>query len=100
MAAVNRWIFLVAGLAVAMSGCSLAPDKQWYKPGVSYTVADFQRDHAACTKSRQLDEPCMKARGWISLSGDVPPKSKTLEEQERERRGSTGGSTPITPSRY
>jgi hypothetical protein len=93
---VGRPISALLVLVLAAAGCGGTAETQWYKPGENYTVAEFQKDHAACSKKGQLDPGCMKERGWISLSGDVPPKPKTLEEQERERRGSTGG-TPIKP---
>ena len=95
MPPVSRSSFLLLALVVSATGCA-TNETQWYKPGENYTVAEFQRDHAACTKKGELDTACMKQRGWVSLSGDVPPKPKTLEEQERERRGATGG-TPVTP---
>ena len=88
MSAVGRWLFLACVVAAATGGCSLEPDRQWYKPGASYTVADFERDHAACTRNRQLDEACLKQRGWVPLSGDATPgRAKTIEERELERRG-------------
>ena len=70
MNAVIRRVLLLVIVLLPLSGCSLTPEKQWYKPDSSYTVADFQRDRAACTKDRVLDEECLKSRGWISLSGD------------------------------
>jgi hypothetical protein len=90
MPRMSRLAFLLVSIAIAVSACSLAPDKQWLKPGQSYTVADFRRDEVACTKARKLDEECMRQRGWVALSGDAAPKPKTLEEQERERRQQTG----------
>ena len=91
MPRMSRPALLLVAVAIAASACSLAPDKQWLKPGQSYTVADFRRDEAACTKDRKLDEECMRQRGWVALSGDAAPKPKTLEEQERDRRQQTGG---------
>ena len=91
MPRMSRLALLLVGIAIAASACSLAPDKQWMKPGPNYTVADFRRDEAACTKDRRLDEECMRQRGWVALSGDAAPKPKSLEEQERERRQQTGG---------
>jgi hypothetical protein len=90
MPRMNRLMCLLAAIAIAATACSLEPEKQWLKPGQSYTVADFRRDEAACTKDRKLDESCMRQRGWVALSGDTPPKPKTLEESERERRQQTG----------
>lgn len=93
MTLVRRPLLLVLAMAAALGACSLAPDKQWYKPGQNYTVADFQRDQKTCTKNRELDEGCLKALGWVPLSGD-PDKTpqRTLEQQERDRKtGSPSG---------
>jgi hypothetical protein len=90
MPRMKRLLCLLGAIAIAATACSLEPEKQWLKPGQSYTVAEFRRDEAACTKARKLDEECMRQRGWVALSGDAPPKPKTLEEQERERRQQTG----------
>ena len=71
MNAVTRPVLLlILALSPLVACSSLEPEKQWYKPGQSYTVADFERDRAACTKDRVIDEDCLKARGWASLSGD------------------------------
>ncbi len=75
MPAVARRLMLLALVSVAVAACESVPEKQWYKPGVSYTLADFRNDEKACTRERRLDEECMKTRGWVPLSGDVePPK--------------------------
>jgi hypothetical protein len=70
MNAMNGRVALLA-IATALAACtSLELPKQWYKPGVNYSVDEFKRDNAACTKDRVLDEDCMRSRGWVSLSGD------------------------------
>jgi hypothetical protein len=76
MAAMMRMATAACLLAVvlALGACSLDPEKQWYKPNGSYTSADFDRDSKACTKSRVLDEDCLKQRGWVPLSGDIVKK--------------------------
>jgi hypothetical protein len=69
------WGVLV--VLVAVAGCTLGnPDKQWYKAGGEYTSADFERDRRACTRDRQLDEDCLRQRGWTSLSADTGPPQK------------------------
>jgi len=68
--------------ALILAACSAGEtDKQWYKPNVSYTAADFDRDRAACTdkKTKLLDEGCMKERGWAALGGDIGPAVKAPE---------------------
>jgi hypothetical protein len=86
--------FLAFLLLFFVAACASPPDRQWYKPGGNYTVAEFQRDAAACTKNKNLDEDCLKQRGWVSLSGDAPPpRAKTIEERERERLAPPGSGT-------
>ena len=64
----------LVALALPLGACSLDPEKQWYKPNGTYTAADFDRDTKACTKNRELDEDCLKQRGWVALSGDIVKK--------------------------
>ena len=90
MAVVVRRIFFLAVAVLSLNACSSEPDKQWYKPGRNYTVAEFQRDETECTKNRTLDEECMKERGWVAISADtysVPPMKG-------------GPQTPGKPGRY
>lgn len=78
MPGMRRLILLFPVAALALAGCSSSEsDKQWYKPNVDYTTADFERDRVACTdKKKVLDEDCMKQRGWAALSGDIEPSVK------------------------
>ena len=79
MADVVGRIFLLAMTVVSLSACSSDSEKQWYKPARNYTVAEFQRDQAECTKNKVLDEDCMKERGWVAISADKdtgPPPMK------------------------
>jgi hypothetical protein len=72
-AAMNRLgVFLVA-CALVLAGCGSSGDKQWYKPNVDYTAADFERDRVDCTdkKTKILAEDCMQQRGWASLGADI-----------------------------
>lgn len=87
MRPVRRSLFLCLAVTFAVGACSLAPERQWYKPDQNYTVADFQRDQKSCTKSREIDDACLKGLGWVPLSGDPDKPTKSLEQQERERRG-------------
>jgi len=65
---------LLAWLVVTLlTGCSSERDRQWYKPNVNYTVDDFKRDRDACTKGPDMDEDCMKERGWVPLTSDRGP---------------------------
>jgi PBP1b-binding outer membrane lipoprotein LpoB len=80
MTCMKRLIALlpIAALLLATACNNMAAEKQWYKPNVNYTAADFERDRTACTdqKSKTLDESCMKDRGWVALGGDIGPPVK------------------------
>jgi hypothetical protein len=82
MARVLRSLGLLPLALLPLAGCASAPEKQWYKAGGSYTLAEFERDRRECTKDRVLDEQCLRQRGWISLSPDreeplAPPPRKS-----------------------
>ena len=71
---------LAALLAAGMlAGCSHS-ETQWMKVNQSYTTAEFQRDHAACSRRGTLDEACMRDRGWVAVTS---PKPKTPEPEPR-----------------
>jgi PBP1b-binding outer membrane lipoprotein LpoB len=79
MMRMKRLTALLPIAALILAACSnVETDKQWYKPNVNYTAADFDRDRAACTdkKTKTLDEDCMKDRGWVALGGDIGPAAK------------------------
>jgi len=67
---VLRLFLLVSIATLALGGCASQPQKQWYKAAGNYTVADWDRDEALCSKNRVVDEECLKAKGWIPLSAD------------------------------
>ena len=69
MTGVTRVLLLPIAVAAALAGCASA-EKQWYKPGADYSVADFRRDRDTCEKGGKLDEECLKQRGWVPLSVD------------------------------
>ena len=79
MSRMRRLNVLLPLAALVLTACySGEPDKQWYKPNVDYTAAEFDGDRAACTdtKTKVLDEECMKQRGWATLGADIGPSVK------------------------
>ncbi len=47
------------------------------KVGKPYTVEEFRRDYADCSKSGTLDDDCMRSRGWVDMA--VPKSEKPPE---------------------
>ena len=67
-------LLLIVVVSLLPIGCSSERDRQWYKPGANYTVSEFTRDRDECTpKKGDLDEQCMKQRGWVPLTSDREP---------------------------
>ena len=67
-------------VAATLAGC--ATGKQWMKVGEPYTTAEFRRDYAECSKTKNgnLDEECLRSRGWVDMkpskgdrAADTPP---------------------------
>jgi hypothetical protein len=84
-----KYLFL-PGLVIILvaSACGSATDKQWYKPNAEYTGADFERDRLECTPKKQsLDEACLRAKGWLPLSGDIGPATKAPDLPVRPKAG-------------
>ena len=75
-AVIRQWGLLLVVASTLLVGCSSDRDRQWYKPNVNYTVDEFKRDRDACTKGKELDEACMKQKGWVPLTSDRPPAPK------------------------
>lgn len=73
-----RRVVLIGG-ALAAAACGGLDEREWMKINEKYTAAEFQRDHAACSKGGQLDETCMRSRGWVAVSGSKPGGKKELE---------------------
>jgi len=78
-----RSLLVVAIPLAVLTACASSDDRQWMKPGQSYTQADFKRDVATCTRSGKLDEACMKERGWVAVT---PPKAPETAPQQRAPR--------------
>jgi hypothetical protein len=83
MARVMRVLLLCCAVLGLLTACG-PTEKQWYKPNTEYTVAEFQRDRTACEKNGQLDEACLRQRGWVSLTPDkdkpLPPIPTTKQK--------------------
>ena len=50
-----------------LAACTSSDDREWMKVNERYSVDEFRRDHAACSKSGKLDDACMRSRGWVDV---------------------------------
>lgn len=67
--------FLLVLLVGGTFGCASSDERLWYKPGGNYTTAEFNQDRDACTRGKKLDEECLKAKGWVTVSPDRPTQT-------------------------
>jgi hypothetical protein len=65
-----------------VAGCAERP-KEWMKVNREYTTADFRRDYSDCTRKGDLDEECMKSKGWVTVT---PAKDDTKTAPDNYRR--------------
>jgi hypothetical protein len=80
-----------AGLLVLLSVTGLAAcggtKYEWMKVDQRYTKEEFQRDYKECSRGGDLDEKCMKDRGWVpvnpSMSEAPPPPPATPRSRGR-----------------
>ena len=88
MGHVIRSSLLVFAAMLTLTGCGGDPSRQWYKPSAEYTLQEFKRDQAVCTKAGTLDEACLRERGWVPLSADVEVRPKEPEPERIPRQRS------------
>jgi hypothetical protein len=78
---------LALAVASLLAGCGKGDERQWMKVNERYTAEEFKRDYKECSKGGQLDDGCMRDRGWVTVtSSKVEPKPFSERFQERGRR--------------
>ena len=80
-----RGLLLLMALVPLLPACA-SSEKQWYKPGVEYTTAEFRRDRTACEKNDKLDEGCLRQKGWVPLSTDAEKAAPVNPNQNQRGR--------------
>ena len=64
---------LITLAVLPFAACSAHDDREWMKVNQRYTKQEFQRDHKECSRKGDLDDACMRQRGWVSVN---PSKSE------------------------
>ena len=78
-------------LVLWLAGCGSTDDRQWMKVDQRYTTDEFRRDYAACSPKNNLDEDCMRRRGWIEVSRSKTERDLDPRKAEPARPRSTPG---------
>jgi hypothetical protein len=84
----SRWILLLLGLgALSLTGCSAHDEREWMKVDRRYSNEDLQRDYRDCSRRGDLDDACMRQRGWIPMSPTKEEPPRSLDPLQRQPSG-------------
>ncbi|MBI1736861.1 MAG: hypothetical protein HYR51_16965 [Candidatus Rokubacteria bacterium] len=76
----RAWLIALAAAGL-LAACASSDDREWMKVNERYSVEDFRRDHAACSKSGKLDDACMRSRGWVDVRSSATDKAPELKKR-------------------
>ena len=65
------------GVILALAACNAPAERQWMKVNERYTTEQFRQDYAACSPKGDLDDACMRDRGWVEVT-----RSKTERDTD------------------
>lgn len=75
-------VLVTLALGGLLAGCAQRP-KEWMKVSKEYTTAEFRRDYSDCTRRGDLDEECMKSRGWVPVTPGKDDKKPAPDNYRR-----------------
>src|SRR6266496_2123330 len=83
-------------LGIVLAGCAASDDRQWMKVNERYTTEEFRQDYRACSANNELDQKCMRSRGWVEVSRskterDSDPRPPEPANTRPQGMGSMGG---------
>jgi hypothetical protein len=78
---------LIALSLLGLAGCSASDDREWMKVDKRYTKEEFQRDYKECSRKGDLDDACMRQRGWIPMSPTKEEPVRSTDPLQRQPSG-------------
>ena len=81
-------VAVVVIVALLLAGCVSSDERQWMKIKTEYTAAEFRRDLAECSENGELNDDCMRGRGWVALTprAEKPKEFDPREHSPRDNR--------------
>ena len=83
----RRRSLLIVIAVLALAGCGAADSREWMKVDGSYTKAEFQRDYRDCSRKGDLDDACMKQKGWVAVNPTKSERPKDVDPLPGRQRG-------------
>ena len=95
----TRHALAVLALVPALTACGQTDDRQWMKINERYTTEQFRRDYTECSAKAELDDACMKNRGWVEVTRsksdrDTDPRTPEQSRPHSQRGGFSGLAVP------
>jgi hypothetical protein len=78
---------LLALACLGLAACSALDNREWMKTEQRYTKAEFQRDYKECSPKGDLDESCMRQRGWVPVNPTKQEAPRSLDPLQGKTRG-------------
>jgi hypothetical protein len=77
---------LIAFACLALAACGSLDSREWMKTEQQrYTKAEFQRDYKDCSRKGDLDESCMRQRGWVPVNPTKEEAPKSVDPLQKGR---------------
>ena len=83
----TRTALLLALACLGLAACGSLDSREWMRDAADqrYTKQEFQRDYKECTKKGDLDEACMRQRGWVPVNPTAQEAPKSMDPLPRSR---------------
>ena len=84
----SRIALSLALAALGLAGCGSTDAREWMKVEQRYTKEEFQRDYKDCSRGGNLDDACMRQRGWVAVNpakSEAPPMDPLTPPRGRGR---------------
>jgi len=82
-----RIAFLIVLSSLGLVACGSLDSREWMRTEQRYTKEEFQRDHKECSRKGDLDEACMRERGWVPVNPTKQESPKSLDPLPQRSRG-------------
>jgi hypothetical protein len=76
---------------VGLIGCGAHDEREWMKVDRRYTKEEFRRDYKECSRKGDLDDACMRQRGWVSVN---PSKTEPTNPRDLDPLAPRGSRAP------
>lgn len=82
-----RVALLVVLSCLGFVACSARDEREWMKVDRRYTKQEFQQDYKDCSRKGDVDDSCMRQRGWVPVNPTKEEAPKSMDPLPNRQRG-------------